>query len=103
MKYRVFWSPEAERQFESILTDRYVYDQAVEAARDIDAVLMNDPLGFGESRTETIRVGFIRPLDVQYDVLTDVQTVVVEDVWRIDQRRYPFNRSVRQVKLSCRL
>ena len=87
MRYRVFWSPEAERQFESILSDRYVHDQAVAAARDIDAILINDPFGFGESRTETIRVGFIRPLAFQYDVLKDVQTVVVEDVWRIDLRR----------------
>jgi hypothetical protein len=33
-----------------------------------------------------VRVGYELPLGVQYEVLGDVRTVVVYDVWRIDAK-----------------
>jgi hypothetical protein len=30
-------------------------------------------------------VGFVHPLGVQFEVMDDVQTVIVHDVWRIDR------------------
>jgi hypothetical protein len=43
-------------------------------------------LAFGESRFDSVRVGYELPLGVQYEVLGDVRTVVVYDVWRIDAK-----------------
>jgi len=54
--------------------------------RAIDRQLATDPNSFGESRYETVRVAFVRPLGVQYEVLDDVRTVIVYDVWRINRR-----------------
>jgi hypothetical protein len=87
MSYRVFWSPHAEQRLELILQDFSARTQIAAAARDIDLFLSSDPLGFGESRYDTVRVGFARPLGVQYEVLEDVRTVIVYDVWRIDIRK----------------
>jgi hypothetical protein len=44
------------------------------------------PSEFGESRFDTVRAAFLRPLGVQFDVLEDVQTVIVYDAWRIDAK-----------------
>jgi hypothetical protein len=84
MSYRVFWSPHADQRLEEILYDRTSQAQNAAAARDIDLILSSDPAGFGESRYDTVRIGFVRPLGVQYEVLEDVRTVIVYDVWRID-------------------
>jgi hypothetical protein len=87
MSYRVFWSPHAEQRLEEILQDLAEQSQIAAAARDIDRFLRADPIGYGESRYDTVRIGFARPLGVQYEVLEDVLTVIVYDVWRIDQRK----------------
>ena len=39
--------------------------------------LVADPLDFGESRYDQVRIGFERPLAVQFEVLEDVRTVIV--------------------------
>jgi hypothetical protein len=44
------------------------------------------PNEFGESRYELIRIGFAFPFGVQFEVMDDVRTVIVHDVWRIDQK-----------------
>jgi hypothetical protein len=87
MTYRAFWSPEAELQLESILADPASREKLAAIAHDIDRALAIDPVGFGESRSGSIRVGFILPLAVQYDLLDDVATVIVEDVFRTELRR----------------
>ena len=33
-----------------------------------------------------MRVGFVFPLGVQFEVMDDVRTVIVHDVWRIDRK-----------------
>jgi hypothetical protein len=81
MTYRVFWAPNAERQIETILKNRLFQDALAQAARDIDRNLLSDPLGFGESRYDQVRVGFSRPLGVEYEVFIDERTVIVHGVW----------------------
>jgi hypothetical protein len=83
----VFWSPHAEQQLEAILQDPASQTECTAAARDIDRALSSDPIGFGESRYDNVRIGFARPLGVHYEVLEDVHTVIVYDVWRIDVRK----------------
>ena len=87
MSFRVFWSPHAEQRLEEILQDASAQAQLAAAARQIDQYLIADPTGFGESRYDTVRIGFVRPLGVQYEALEDVRTVIVYDVWRIDVRK----------------
>jgi hypothetical protein len=59
----------------------------VAASREIDRHLAADAVAFGESRYDQVRIGFVRPLGVQFEVLDDVGTVIVFDVWRIDKRQ----------------
>jgi plasmid stabilization system protein ParE len=77
MTYRVFWSPHAERRLEQILQNTSDSAVVAAAARQIDHHLVAAPKTFGESRYDTVRVGFVRPLGVQFEVLDDVRTVIV--------------------------
>lgn len=85
MSYRVLWSPHAEDRLEQLLRGAHAADLAG-VAQQIDRILIATPKAFGESRYDTVRVGFARPLGVLYEVMDDVRTVVVYDVWRIDRR-----------------
>lgn len=85
MKYRVLWSPFAEMRLENLLQSELERQPLAAAAQEIDQKLIKDPKDFGESRYDTVRVGFVRPLGVEFDVMDDVRTVVVYNVWRIDQ------------------
>ena len=84
MNYRVFWAPQAEKQLEAILQDQTEQVRIAAAARRINECLTSGPLAFGESRYDTLRVGFELPLGLDYEVLQDVRTVIVYHVWRID-------------------
>ena len=84
MNYRVFWEPHAEGRLVEMLRNSGDAKVLSEAAMRIDSALAVDPIGFGESRYDTLRIGFVRPLAVQYDVMSDVRTIIVYDVWRID-------------------
>lgn len=86
MAYRVLWAPEAEKKLERILAASPDAQALADAARTIDAQLLSAPYEFGESRYEQIRIGFILPFGVQFEVMDDVQTVVVHDLWRIDRK-----------------
>ena len=87
MTYRVLWAPHAEARLEDLLREATQRHEIATAAREIDQRLIAAPLEFGESRYDTVRVGFVRPLGVLYDVLADVRSVVVYDVWRLHARR----------------
>jgi hypothetical protein len=86
VSYRVLWTPHAEERLEALLQDATARAEIAAAARDVDQQLLANPLDVGESRFEDVRVGFSLPLGVQFEVLLDVQTVVVYDVWRVDIR-----------------
>jgi hypothetical protein len=85
--YRVFWAPFAEQRLEAILQRESDPSRIAAAARILDAQLARDPLDVGESRYDTVRIGFELPLGIQYEILHDVRSVIVYDVWRIDKRR----------------
>ena len=87
MTYRVFWSPHAEQRLEAILRSAGDSSRIAAAARVIDRHLVADPNTFGESRYDTVRVGFVRPLGIQFEILEDVRTVIVFDVWKIKKRQ----------------
>ena len=85
MKHFVFWAPEADERLQSLIRGDDVDGRVVRAVREIDFWLARGPLGFGESRYDTVRVGFVAPIAVQFDVLADPPTVIVLDIWRIDR------------------
>ncbi|MEX2172453.1 MAG: hypothetical protein WD851_24240 [Pirellulales bacterium] len=86
MKYRVLWSPQAEERLESLLKTADDPQALVDAGREVDRLLLNDPNAFGESRYDTVRVGFAHPLGILFEVMDDVRTVIVFDLWRIDRK-----------------
>lgn len=86
MSYRVFWEPYAEEKLVQLLSDPADGSELGEAAKLIDTALAVDPIGFGESRYDTSRIGFLKPLAILYDVQDDMRTVIVYDVWRTDHK-----------------
>lgn len=86
MKYRVLWAPDAEHELDAILASAADQTKLVSAARYVDGFLLTDPISFGESRYDNIRIGFVLPLGVEYEILDDVRTVIVHGVWRIGSR-----------------
>jgi hypothetical protein len=85
MQYRVLWSPYAEEQLEQLFaesTERFA-SVIADAVREIDGLLLDSPDAFGESRYDAMRIGFVNPLGVDFEVIDDLRTVVVHDVWRI--------------------
>jgi len=88
MKYRVFWTPEAEAELRKIVANSDDRAALGAAARTIDRRLIANPYSMGESREESAtRVGFAKPLGVDFEVLDDVSTVIVFGVWRTDHGR----------------
>jgi hypothetical protein len=84
MKYRVFWDPYAERQLKQILLASANNSQLIAAVRSIDTQLVLNPSDLGESRFDEFRIAFVRPLAVLFEVLQDVRTVIVCEVWRVE-------------------
>ena len=85
MSYRVFWAPDAEQLLERFLKSSSEPALIAAAARRLDQQPAAAPLGFGESRYEAMRIGFLFPLGIQFEVMEDVRTVIVHDIWRIDR------------------
>jgi hypothetical protein len=88
MNYRVFWYPEAQHLLDALLQGSGSRDLITTAANKIDLQLASDPYSFGESRGERMRIGFERPLAVQFEVLRDVSTVIVYNVRLVSPRRH---------------
>ena len=86
MNYRVFWYPEAQHLLDALLEGSELRESISLAAQAIDRQLASDPFAFGESRSERMRIGFERPLAVQFEVLRDVRTVIVYNVRLVSPR-----------------
>lgn len=82
MRHFVFWVPEADEKLQAILTAGDAMHDLLRVVREVDFWLARDPLDFGESRFDTVRLGVVRPLAVLFDVLDDPPTVIVLDVWQ---------------------
>ena len=81
MSHFVFWSPEADAKIQSLVAEADDQARFVRVAREIDFWLARDPLNFGESRFDTVRLGVVSPLAVLFDVLDEPPTVIVLDIW----------------------
>jgi len=82
MRHFVFWVPEADEKLQAIIAATNASSDVIRVVREIDFWLARDPLDFGESRFDTVRLGVVRPLAVLFDVLDDPPTVIVLDIWQ---------------------
>jgi hypothetical protein len=85
MQYRVLWAPYAEDKLQLLLESSTDAGIVANAAREIDRYLFGNAGKFGESRYGNMRIGFVTPLGIQFEVMEDVHTAIVHDVWRIDR------------------
>jgi plasmid stabilization system protein ParE len=83
MTYTVVWTPTAERDLAEMWLNAVDRNAVASAANTIDVVLRDDPLSQGESRIESTRIMFVRPLGIDFDVVRDDRTVYVLAVWFI--------------------
>lgn len=88
MKYRILWNPDAEEILDDILKNCFSAERIklLQAVRAINFALVNDPYEVSESRSEAIRIAFEFPLGVYFELMEDVWTVIVIDIWRTDRR-----------------
>lgn len=82
MKYSVFWAPTADHQLDAILREATDRALIAAAARALNTALARDPLNLGESRTSDVRIAFVHPLAVEFEVLDDAKAVIVYEAWR---------------------
>jgi hypothetical protein len=82
----VFWTPDAEEALARLLAATGDSAAVAGAARVLDRHLASLGSKFGESRDESMRIGFVSPLGIKFEVLEDVRTVIVHNVWRIDRK-----------------
>ncbi len=84
MNYTVIWKPEAERRLATIWNHSTERNALTRATHVIDTTLGTDPQGAGESREESFRVLFVRPLGVMFEVSPDDRQVRVVTVWTFE-------------------
>ena len=82
MRHFVFWVPEADEKLQAILAAADAMPDLIRVVREVDFWLARDPLDFGESRFDTVRLGVVRPLAVLFGVIADPPTVIVLDIWQ---------------------
>jgi plasmid stabilization system protein ParE len=77
MSYTVVRKPTAEDELARIWTDAVDRGAVAEAANEIDRLLRGHPHGQGESRADSVRVMFIHPLGVFFDIREEDRLVCV--------------------------
>ncbi|MEX2315663.1 MAG: hypothetical protein WD669_00825 [Pirellulales bacterium] len=86
MPYRVFWAPAAEQKLEQAIQLAADASVIVAAAREVERRLIGAPYEFGESRSDPLRVGFVLPLGIMFEIMDDVRTVIVHDAWTAERK-----------------
>ncbi|MFQ5734727.1 MAG: hypothetical protein ACE5KM_22565 [Planctomycetaceae bacterium] len=87
MRFRVIWKPEPQQRLTEIWMASGDRTAVTEAVNRIDAILATDPDSAGESRDESMRVLFLRPLVVLFEVIEEDRRVDVVGVHDITRRR----------------
>jgi plasmid stabilization system protein ParE len=83
MSYTVVWKPAAEEELVRLWTDADDRRAVTAAANEIDRLLKSNPRGQAESRRGGVRVVFIDPLGVFFDIQDEDRLVSVLRVWHV--------------------
>jgi plasmid stabilization system protein ParE len=81
MTYTVVWTPAAEDDLAAIWLAAADRKSVTHAARQADELLRNDAETVGESRSETVRILFVPPLGIEFEVVERDRKVSVLTVW----------------------
>jgi hypothetical protein len=87
MNYTVLWTSTAEEGLAALWLTEPDRPAITAAANSIDTQLNTDPDQCGESRYDTVRVLFVYPLGVEFDVQEQDRVVYVTSVWSIARRK----------------
>jgi hypothetical protein len=82
MSYTVVWKEIAEERLVEIWIAASDRQAVTEAANAIDSLLKQDPEQQGESRGDSLRILFVAPLAVHYEIRPLDRIVQVLRVWR---------------------
>ena len=82
MRYTVLWSPDAENDLAAIWQAANDRSSVTAAGNQIDALLRQDTHLQGESRYGRLRILFIPPLAIDFEVIHDDRIARVLTVWR---------------------
>ena len=85
MTFTVLWTPSAEKDLAAVWMAADDRDAVTSAAATIDALLRENPQALGESREESLRITFVAPLGVDFEVLDEDRIVYVLSVWSIER------------------
>jgi hypothetical protein len=83
VKYTVIWTPAAENDLAAIWLIAPDRDAVNSAVNTIDYLLRRDPETKGESRSGNVRILFVPPLGIDFEVLVDDRIVYVLTAWHI--------------------
>ena len=83
MSYTVLWKPDAEEELVRIWTEASDRSAVSAAANTIDRLLKSSPHDRGESRSGTVRIFFVDPLGVFFDLQEEDRIVSVLRVWSV--------------------
>jgi len=86
MRYTVLWTPVAEQRLAEVWLDAENPGEVNAAARAIDAMLREDAHLVGESRSGSVRIMFVSPLAVNFEVLPNDRLVHVLSLWMPEPR-----------------
>jgi hypothetical protein len=83
MTFTVLWTPAAEQELAAVWLSASDRNAINSAAHTIDALLRVDPQRRGESRHDSVRILFVPPMGIDFDVSEADRTVYVLSVWSV--------------------
>ena len=86
MSFHVFWIPQADQQLQDLLQTAEDAGSLLKSVKEINKALSTFPKIFGESRTEDVRVAFVHPLALLFQIVAESDNVIVLAIWRIDPK-----------------
>lgn len=83
MRFSVVWKAGAEQELTRLWLGSRFRSDFTDAASSIDESLQRDPVTAGESRDGSLRILFVPPLAVLFEVDVAARVVDVIHVWRV--------------------